>query len=115
MLKSLAEGAIAEYVVRKDPPGEVIVEPALKEDTYPHVGPLPVPESDTTGNAAYYRYLFLGDRAPEEAPVWDIAKIQEGAELMKQRSEEALKREEAMQAEALKEQEQTITEETAEN
>ena len=114
MLKSLAEGAIAEYVVRKDPPGEVIVEPALKEDTYPYVGPLPVPESDTTGNAAYYRYLFLGDRAPEEAPVWDIAKIQEGAELMKQRSEEALKREEAMQAEALKEQEQTITEETAE-
>ena len=94
MLKALSEGAIAEYVVRKDPPGEVVVDPPVKENSYPEVGPIPVPESDTTGHAAYYRYLFMGGEKPVDDSSWDTAKIEEGAAIMKELSEQELLREE---------------------
>ncbi|MBQ6576238.1 MAG: hypothetical protein IJL91_00620 [Bacteroidales bacterium] len=95
MLKALSEGAIAQYVVRKDPPGEVIEEPAVKEDSYPKVGPYPVPESDTTRNAAYYRYLFQGGSVPPADDYWNPVEIEHGAALMKKESEEELLRQEA--------------------
>jgi hypothetical protein len=101
MLKALSEGAIAEYVVRKDPPGEVVVDPPVKENSYPEVGPIPVPEADTTGHAAYYRYLFMGGEKPMDDSSWDTAKIEEGAAIMKELSEQELLREE----EAIKEEE----------